>query len=653
MYNDLLFKTIDDEKLKETVLRYADQISDFERKNLLKNVKKCINKLIALGEQNDDKSILTYGYIRLSQHESKLLQYNNSIKHSLHALELSKGVDNDTLLFEVYLNLGLCFGKAGDIDKSLEYSLQANKFMPNNPKASNNIGIVYKQKKQYEQSLIFFNKSLDVFNKNKDDKFSAMVMLNIATIYLETDKTENAINTLNEVKLISERIGSKELLCNSLEQLGIAFFNQKKYIKAEKFLLDSLMIAKEIQSQQNKLTCYSSLSKLYKEIKDFEKALHYSTKYSNALELTIKKETDDKINKILIKAEITKDEQREKQLELEKSKQEIEKKFHYLQYAYSEITAVGQFGVFSSKMLNVVKMAELFHSDRTVPVLIEGETGTGKDIIAKIIHYGKHGNSDPIIVVNCAAISPTLFESELFGYEEGAFTGARVKGMVGKFEMAQGGTIFLDEIGELPLFLQPKLLRVLQQKEIYRIGGKTPIKLDVRVICATNRDLKKEMEENRFRKDLYFRLNTGRIFIPPLIERKDEIQPLSQMFLTKFSKLKKRNFQFISDEAIMLMKQYSWPGNVRELENAIERVTLLYNDVTLKPHHLNFLELANQIETPTQEEFYIVNLPEAGISLESIKKEIIEKVVKKFDGNKTKAASYLGIARNTVYNLIK
>jgi transcriptional regulator with PAS, ATPase and Fis domain len=281
--------------------------------------------------------------------------------------------------------------------------------------------------------------------------------------------------------------------------------------------------------------------------------------------------------------------------------------------------------------------------------LIEGETGTGKEIIARMIHYGEGNVDAPFITINCSAITPTLFESELFGYVEGAFTDARKKGRMGKFELAQGGTLFLDEIGDLPLDMQPKLLRALEAREIYRIGGTKRIKLDVRVICATNRELEKMVEENVFRRDLFFRLNVGRIYIPPLSERKEAIIPLALLFLEKYSKEKRKEFKAIHSDAENILYSHDWKGNVRELQNTIERIVLLYNDSELKPEHLNFLSPAEafvpSVSAVSPGSFV---LPPDHLDLKGLEKEITRKALKKFKGNKTLTARYLGLSRSAL-----
>jgi len=335
---------------------------------------------------------------------------------------------------------------------------------------------------------------------------------------------------------------------------------------------------------------------------------------------------------------------------------ETELKFDRLKTAYAEIVNVGRIGIFSEEMRAVAEMAKRLHEDRSVPVLIEGETGTGKEVVARLVHYGDGEVAAPFVSINCSAISPGLFESELFGYESGAFTGARKEGMMGKLEFAQGGTLFLDEIGDLPLELQPKLLRTLQEREMYRVGGLKKIKLDVRIICATNRNLARLVEEGRFRRDLFYRLNMCRIYIPPLRRMKEAIAPMAQMFLEDCAAKKKRRFRFLTREAVRVLEEHQWPGNVRELQNTIERVVLLYDDIEVRPEHLRFLtpdgnERPVSGGTPLKPGSLV--LPPDGLDLEALVSEITRKALAMFNGNKSRTAAYLGITRSALRSRLK
>ena len=318
------------------------------------------------------------------------------------------------------------------------------------------------------------------------------------------------------------------------------------------------------------------------------------------------------------------------------------------------VPGFGRVGIFSEALRGVVNLAERLHSYRSVPVLIEGETGTGKELMARLVHYGPARTEEaPFISINCSTIPPALFESELFGYERGAFTGAAEPGKVGQLELADGGTLFLDEIGDLPLDLQPKFLRVLQQREVTRVGGVSSRDLDVRIVCATNRDLEEMMEMGSFRRDLYYRLNVGRIRIPPLRERPDDIIPLAQLLLERFAAKYGRLFRFIDEDARQALLAAQWRGNTRELVNAIERAVLLHDAVVLRADHLAIRNDAALVLPRAAPEIVLrrgqFELPPEGLDLDGLEQEIVRKALALMDGNKSKTAEYLGISRSALY----
>jgi DNA-binding NtrC family response regulator len=323
------------------------------------------------------------------------------------------------------------------------------------------------------------------------------------------------------------------------------------------------------------------------------------------------------------------------------------------QKSVAEQAGIARIGIFSEQMKRIVQQAEKYHTDRSLPVLIQGETGAGKEIIARMVHYGKMQNAGPFVDINCTAITPSLFESELFGYEAGSFTGGTARGSKGKLDMAMGGTLFLDEIAEIPIELQAKLLRVLEEKSFYRVGGLKKIRTDLRIICATNLDFEKRIEQGLFRKDLYYRLKVGQIIIPPLRERQADILPLALMFLQDFSQRRGKRFTQISNAAAEFLLHYPWPGNVRELRNAMEWVSFMHDDEELKIEHLSNLisgksSITPETETPPVVPEKTVLQPEHYVLQEHLD-HLVEEALEKCGGNKTKAAQYLGISVRTLY----
>ncbi|MBD5608083.1 MAG: sigma-54-dependent Fis family transcriptional regulator [Desulfovibrio sp.] len=287
-------------------------------------------------------------------------------------------------------------------------------------------------------------------------------------------------------------------------------------------------------------------------------------------------------------------------------------------------------------------------SDATV--LITGESGTGKELVARALHNGSTRAGKPMVIVNCAALSENLLESELFGHEKGSFTGAD-KRREGRFAQADGGTIFLDEIGEMPLAIQAKLLRALQEGEIQRVGSDTPIKADVRVIAATNRDLRQEAKEKRFREDLFFRLNVIAIETPPLRDRSEDIPLLATSFMQRFAEKNRKNIKGFSPQAFDCLLRYSWPGNVRELENAVERAVILCRGDLIAESDLpaNVANAPARVESSGDEP----PLSLAGMSLDMLEKQAIETMMKETGDNKSEAARRLGITRATLHNKLR
>ncbi len=301
----------------------------------------------------------------------------------------------------------------------------------------------------------------------------------------------------------------------------------------------------------------------------------------------------------------------------------------------------------SASMREVLNFVRRVAASEATTILLEGENGTGKDLIAKTLHYQSLRQTEPFIAINCAAIPETLLESELFGYEKGAFTDARSQKR-GIFELADKGTLFLDEIGEIPLMLQAKLLRVLEEQSFRRLGGLKDIKLDLRVIAATNKNLREAVSENAFRQDLYFRLNVIHITIPPLRERPDDIVPLARFFVEHYNRKFKRHINCVSPEASRLMLAHDWPGNVRELRNAIERAMILEESAEIRPSSLPITIGHKTAMAASATSAPAAEFPDSGLSLEDNEKQLLMRALEKTGGNQTQAAKLLHITRDTL-----
>lgn len=320
-------------------------------------------------------------------------------------------------------------------------------------------------------------------------------------------------------------------------------------------------------------------------------------------------------------------------------KQEVERRRALQKDEFSKEEVV----VVSPAMTKVFEMAATLGRTDRATVCITGETGTGKEVVARAIHLASPRSSQPMVVVNCGALSKELIEAELLGYATGAFTGAAKEGMKGKVELAHKSNLLLDEIGELPPSAQAVLLRILDDQPFYPLGSNREVKVDVRIIAATNRDLEAAVADGTFREDLFHRINVATIHLPPLRERVDDIVPLATRFLHEFNPKYGKDFQGIGKEAASILESYPWRGNVRELKNLVERVVLYEDAKEVKPEHLSLMTVKRVESEPAA-----VALPDEGLDIENVIKELIVQALDKADGNKSKAARLLNVSRQTL-----
>ena len=320
----------------------------------------------------------------------------------------------------------------------------------------------------------------------------------------------------------------------------------------------------------------------------------------------------------------------------------------------------------SPKMTELMNFVKKVAASAATTILIQGESGTGKDLIAKAIHYESTRHEKPFVAINCSAIPETLMEAELFGHEKGAFTDAKQM-KKGLFEAADGGTLFLDEIGEISPLLQAKLLRVLEDQVVRRVGGLRDIQVDVRVIAASNRDLEKAVRESAFRQDLYYRLAIIAIFIPPLRDRKEDILPLVDFFIDRYNRRFRKSIRGLTDQTRALIFSHNWPGNVRELRNTIERGMILEDEPFLRPVYLPFsvgesggrtlFERTSPADggrtLPNGRALPRLYIPEGGTSLEEVEHSMVELAMNQCNGNQTNAAKLLDISRDALRYKLK
>jgi DNA-binding NtrC family response regulator len=325
---------------------------------------------------------------------------------------------------------------------------------------------------------------------------------------------------------------------------------------------------------------------------------------------------------------------------------------YYRRQAARDVPFAGVVGESASMRAVLDQARQIAALDETPPVLIIGETGTGKGLVARTIHAGSRRSSKPFIEVNCTAIPATLMEAELFGHERGAFTDAKESRM-GLFEAAEGGFLLLDEVGDVELSLQGKLLRAVEERSVRRVGGTRDRKVDVRILAATNRDLERESQRERFRRDLYFRLAVILLRLPPLRERGEDVLTLAEHFLTRFKAKYGKPVERIDSEARDLLLAYPWPGNVRELSHVIERAVLWSRGPRLDIEHLALEVPSDSPAGPGEQRPPSSPSRPAGMDLEQAERSLIEQALRETDGNQTRAAQRLGISRDTLRYRLK
>jgi len=607
------------------------------------------NLLIKLGEENNYPQAISRAQILLAAVDTFYNKHSEALDKLFKAEKIALENQEDDHLSDIYNSIGRCYGLIGEQDKSLQFLYKALDIDHTETSILSNIGVTLLRMQKPEEALDYFNRVLEKNRENNNSESeNIMIYLNLGNTYFILKNYEQAAQSY-EIAIPLAQQGNQRhtlaLLYFSLAEINI---QNQNYLEAIELLNNTQEIYEEINSREGLKKVFERLAYLYKDMEDHEKSFYFMWRYSEEMKHFYDETMQEKIKNLEDRHSQEKKMDRDEISQLKNKHTAMERQFSRFKNLHSLQSQ--NICIFSQTFRHIVELALSYHENRHMAVLIEGETGTGKEIIAKTIHYGNGKTETPFISLNCASISPELFESEFFGYAKGAFTGASQNGKIGKFEMAQGGTIFLDEIGEMPLSMQPKLLRVIQEREYYPIGSDHCVKLDVRIIAATNRNLKEFVQENKFRSDLYFRLSAGKIEIPPLKKRKKEILAFANHFMKKYADMRNKRFVEISPAACDILSKYSWPGNVRELENCIERIVLLYNEKSILPVHLNFI--AGNYDMFEHVDEITLKLSDEPLSLREAQQKIVDQVLLKCNGNKAKAAEYLGISRKTIYKYL-
>ena len=541
-----------------------------------------------------------------------------------------------------------------DFNLALEYYEKALKIHSQLLDVHFNIALIHMKRGHINDAMFSFLETLNLIHPltpgsyylglfHSEESLTFQCRLNLGTLFKERGELEKA---LEQYQLVIDTNPKNLLALGSLGDCLMALERYEDAIKIYKKALKVLPEGEDRLNIQNDLgVSYFKKGELEKAVSEFKDVLKKNPDHVNAIYnlgqvyyhegLTGRMKEDYE--------EFVKSSKNAASILFSLSKSMVSAASAKKNNPVEDTTLVGD-SIPMRKIKELIKRAAT--SDATV--LILGENGTGKELVARSIHQQSGRHDGPFVPIACSALNESLLESELFGHEKGSFTGALGQ-KIGKFEAANQGSVFLDEIGEISLSTQVKLLRVLQEREFERVGGNQSVPVDIRVIAATNRDLKKAIQEGRFREDLFYRLNVIVVDMPPLRERDGDLQILVKYFLDEMKTKRSTRFEGIAKDALDIMKLYRWPGNVRELENVVERIVTLNDDVLIRPEHLP-AELigAKGLDFPAG----LAALPTGGV-LESVEKEMILKVLKEAKFNKQRAAVRLGISRPTLYQKIR
>jgi transcriptional regulator with PAS, ATPase and Fis domain len=593
-----------------------------------REIKKCADRILSLSANVLFPRAKIYYHILNGLYFEITNRPELALEELLLAEKLSITISDNYMHSEVLNYLGIVYSKTGANDealKSFEKSLQKQI----TPFALSNLGTWHFNQGDMEEAKRFFGDAT-AYTANEYHYLDLPIIINnTAKVNIKERQLNVSAERVQDALLWAEKLRNFE--AQSLLQLTLSFIERENGNLEifENNLQKAYKIAKQVDFIQVMIQSANVLAQHYFEQKDFEKSYEYMENYRTSVLRNIE-------NEVLWQAYEIEESQFFKERKDIESEDQI-----FLPEMAGNI-------YLTDSMKEILDEASAYLDHPEIPLLIEGETGTGKEVIARLIHLQSPNHGDPFVAINCATLTESMFESELCGYTAGSFTGAKSKGKKGQLETAGNGTILFDEIGELTFSLQSKLLHIVDERKFVPIGSSDAIPIKALMIFATNRKLQKEVNQQRFRQDLYYRINAAQIKIPTLRDTRSDIPALARFLLNEFSQVKRRRFIDFSEEAMLRIQNNQWLGNIRELRNAVEQIVLFQNELYVKPEHIKFLNVAEKTDS-----HLFVDLPEESKSLTQIRNEIIEKVLQKMDINKIKTAEYLGISKNTVYRWAK
>ncbi len=648
---------------RRLMLVHFEKAGNYFARNLYDQALICFNRALDCAVQMND--IDNQASIMNNMGECYLFMNRNSLAldYTQKSLEIRRKLNQTEKVGLSLTNITRIYNNLGEYERGLEYGLQALEIFKASGQityyanALNIVGITCHCMKQYEQALEYLHQSLEIKRDQKDSIRISNTLNGIGNVYYQLADYPNARKYHTQALQLRKDRGADVLMSRSQIRLAYVAFMTEQYDEAEALCLEACKHLDD--DNQIRVELYDLFAKIYNVKKDFEKAFAYKEKHLKKYIEIAKEDNQQMLAEMRTKFEL---EQREREAELFKEKnheleeknrlilqqkedldktlKELRRSERNLDFLADEIKSSFQTRIVgnSTTVRNIIQlMSKVARADAT-SVLIMGESGTGKELVARGIHEMSQRKQKYFHAINSSAISSTLFESEFFGYEKGAFTGA-LSQKAGWFEVANGGTLFLDEIGNMPLDHQIKLLRVLEERNIVRVGARHEIPVNVRVISATNMDLLELVSQKQFREDLYHRLAAFVIQIPPLRERKEDIQPLIEHFVNTYAPRLNKSVRRIDPQIFTTIESYDFPGNIRELRNMVERALIICDSPTLQLQHFSIP--INNMELPCTDDENI-------IPLETIEKTMLLRALKRTSGNQTKAAKLLGVSQKAV-----